>query len=73
MSKVEKVVVTLKYIQALKDWYNALEEGFTFFTKFSLKVTHVTATILQLLAHEKEDEGLGNEDSKLLFKFLAKD
>ena len=50
-----------------------LEKGFFSFSKFSLKVTHATATTLQLLAREKEDVGMDMEDHKLLFKFLADD
>ena len=57
----------------MKDRCNALEEGFTLFSKFTLKVTHVVATTLELLAHESEEEGLRKEDSKLLYNFLAKD
>ena len=51
----------------------ALEEGFFTFSKFGLTVTHVAATTLQLLAHEKEDASMDMEDHKLLFKFLADD
>ena len=51
----------------------ALEEGFLTFSKFGLKVTHAAATTLQLLAQEKEEEGLDMEDHKLLFKFLTDD
>ena len=51
----------------------ALEEGFFTFSKFGLKVTHVVATTLQLLAQEKEDMGMDMEDHKLLFMFLAND
>ena len=50
-----------------------LEEGFYSFSKFSLKVTHATATTLQLLAQEKEEVGLDIQDTKFLYKFLAKD
>ena len=50
-----------------------LEEGFFTFSKFGLKVTHVVATTLQLLAQEKEDTVMDMEDHKLLFKFLVDD
>ena len=50
-----------------------LEDGFYSFSKFSLKVTHVAATTLQLLAQEKDGEGLDMEDTKILYKFLAED
>ena len=50
-----------------------LEEGFYTFSKFSLKVTHAAATTLQLLAQEKEDDDLGNEDTKILYKFIIED
>ena len=52
---------------------HTLKEGFYTFSKFSLKVTHVIATTLQFMAKEKEEEGLGMEDTKILYKFLAKD
>ena len=49
-----------------------LEEGF-YSSKFSWKVTHIFATTLQLLAQEKDEVGLDMEDTKFLYKFLAKD
>lgn len=49
-----------------------LEEGFHS-SKFSLKVTHVAATTLQLLVQEKDEMRLDMEDTKILYKFLADD
>lgn len=73
MGVAEDGVVTHKYLQELKDRCFTLEEGFTLFSKFTLKVTHTAATTLQLLAHELEEEGLQKEDSKLLYNFLTED
>lgn len=69
----EDGVITHKDLQKMKDKCIALEEGFTLFSKFTLKMTHVVATTLRLLDHELEEEGMGKEDSKLLYKFLAED
>ena len=50
---------------------HALEERMCLLTKFAVKVTHVTATTLNLL---KDIEGdLPKEDSKILFDFLVED
>ena len=49
-----------------------LEEGF-YSSKFSLKITHVAATTLQLLAQEKDDTWMNMEENKLLYKFLVED
>ena len=62
-----------EHYMILEKRVKALEEGFFTFSKFGLKVTHVVATTLQLLAQEKEEAGLDMEDHKLLFKFLADD
>ena len=57
----------------MEKWIKFLEEGFYSFSKFTLKVTHAAMTTLQLLAQEKEEAGLDMEDTKFLYKFLAKD
>ena len=69
----EVTEVVEEHYMILEKMVKALEEGFFTFSKFGLKVTHATTTTLQLLAKEKEDEGLDMEDHKLLFKFLADD
>ena len=50
-----------------------VEEGFSLFSKFTLKVTHAAATTLQLLANVLEEDSLGKEDLKLVYGFLIKD
>ena len=62
-----------EHYMILEKRVKALEEGFSTFSKFGLKVTHVAATTLQLLTQEKEEASLDMEDHKLLFKFLADD
>ena len=69
----DQVEVIEQHYGNLEKRIKALEEGFLTFSKFGLKVTHAAATTLQLLAQEKEEEGLDMEDHKLLFKFLADD
>ena len=49
-----------------------MEERIYAFSKFALKVTHAAATTLQMLAMDKEEAGLDKEDTKFLYKFLAK-
>ena len=34
---------------------------------------HVVATTMQFMAQEKEEEWLGMEDTKILYKFLVED
>lgn len=70
---MEDGVVTHRDLQNLKGKCNALEEAFTLFSKFTLKVTHAAATTLQLLTHRMEEEGLEKDDTKLLYNFLIKD
>ena len=67
----EVIEVVEEHYMILEKRVKALEEGFFTFSKFGLKVTHATATTLQLLAQEKEEASLDMEDHKLLFKFLA--
>lgn len=69
----EKGKVIQKDLQELKDKCNAVEEGFSLFSKFTLKVTHVVATTLQLLANASEEDNLGKEDSNILYSFLVED
>lgn len=69
----EKGEVTRKDLWELKNRCNAVEEGFSLFSKFTLKVTHAAATTLQLLVDASEEDNLGKEDSKLLYGFLAED
>ena len=68
--KEETEVMEERYMH-LERRVKALEEGFITFSKFGLKVTHAAATTFQLLAQEKEDEGLDMEDHKWLFNFVA--
>ena len=50
---------------------HALEERMRLLTKFTVKVTHVTTTILNLLKDTKGE--LLKEDPKMLFAFLVED
>lgn len=69
----ENEPITCKEHKELIDRCMAMEEGFNLFSKFTLKVMHMMATTLQLLANKLEEENLGKEDTKLHYNFLTED
>ena len=69
----ENKPIAYKEQKDLMDSYMEVEKGFNLFSMFIIKVTHVVATSIQLLANNLEEENLGKEDRKLLYNFLTND